>query len=87
LKITGLNRRFILELYSAFFFFILFLSPAPLPAADAAPSDAAVQKKDNPEPVSIQGYFSGKFISRSRVADENIRDDDIFDLRVDICRA
>jgi hypothetical protein len=39
-------------------------------------------------PISIQGYLSGKFVSRTaRLSGEKIRDDDIFsDLRLDVSR-
>ena len=89
MKITGLDCRVSLALYPTFFSFLLFLSPSPLIAADAAvPTDAAVQQNGGADPLTVQGYLSGKFVSRtSRVADEKFRDDDIFtDLRLDISR-
>ncbi len=88
-KITRLVFRLSLALSAKLFLFLFFFSPTPLAAADAAaPTDAAPQQQTSADPIDVQGYFSGKFVSRtSRVEGEKIRDDDIFsDLRVDLSK-
>ena len=68
---------------------MLLCSPAPLFAADAgASSDTPSVPKDPVDPFRVQGYFSGKYVSRtSRLSDEKIRDEDVFgELRLDIAR-
>lgn len=87
-KIARLAFRLSLTLSAKFLLFLLFFSPAPLAAADTdAPTDD-VQQQKSADPLNVQGYFSGKFVSRTtHVAGEKIRDDDIFsDLRADLTK-
>ncbi len=87
-KITRLVFRLIVSLTPLFFSFFFFFFPVLLFAADAGGAADIAQSPTNLSPVSVQGYVSGKFVSRTaRLPGEKIRDDDIFsDLRLDIAQ-
>jgi hypothetical protein len=87
-KITRLVFRLSFSL-TAKLIFLVFFFPVHLLASDAgAPAAVVPPQPADTAPVVIQGYLSGKFVSRTtRLADEKIRDDDIFtDLRLDISK-
>ncbi len=88
MKITRLVFRLIFSFTPYGIVFLLVISPARLFAADAGASDTGAAILPSSAPVSVQGYLSGKFVSRTtRLAGEKIRDDDMFsDLRLDISR-
>lgn len=89
-KIARLTFRQVPSLCSILLVFVMLLcSPSPLFAADAgASSDSTSGQQDSVDPFRVQGYFFGKYVSRtSRISDEKIRDEDLFgELRLDIAR-
>jgi hypothetical protein len=66
----------------------LFLLPVRLHAAGAASSAPRSQPGNVPDPVLVQGYFSGKYVARkTRLGEETVRDEDVFtDLRLDLSK-
>jgi hypothetical protein len=88
-KVTRLVFRLIFLFTPPCIVFLLFISPAHLFAADAGVSGDIVSAPSvSTSPFGIQGYLSGKFVSRTaRFSGEKIHDDDIFsDLRLDVSR-
>jgi hypothetical protein len=68
---------------------MLLCLPTPVIAADEDTSSGKTSgQQDLIDPFRVQGYLSGKYVSRtSRVPDEKIRDEDLFgELRLDIAR-
>ncbi len=88
MKIIRLVSRLIVSCIPHFPLFLLLISPARLFAADPGGTGDIASLSTGTSSLSVQGYLSGKFVSRTaRLSGEKFRDDDLFsDLRLDVAR-